>query len=270
MNNMDKEVRKMEGQMTELKYSAEEILRAAIDVGEQILKNGGEIHRVEDTIERICKAYDAQEVEVFSITTLIVASLRMPDGDYSHQIRKIDKTKNNLARVEKMNEISRKLCNKTLEISELSEKIDSIEKEKTYPVILYYIAAMLGAGSFTLLFKGDIMDALCASIAGLLITFADRHIPKFVNPLIATVINSAIGGLSVIALVKLGLGHNMDLIMIGTVMLLIPGLALGNSVRDLMSGDTISGAMRLIQSLLVALMIAAGYAVAIFVMGGVS
>ena len=50
---------------------AEYLLCLALDVGEGMLKNGGEISRVEDTIERICKAYGAAHVEVFSIISFI-------------------------------------------------------------------------------------------------------------------------------------------------------------------------------------------------------
>jgi uncharacterized membrane protein YjjP (DUF1212 family) len=55
--------------------NADTILCSALDIGEHILKNGGEIHRVEDTIERICRSFGAEHVEVFTITSLIVASI---------------------------------------------------------------------------------------------------------------------------------------------------------------------------------------------------
>lgn len=38
---------------------AETVLRLALDVGEGMLKNGGEVSRVENTIERICRAWGA-------------------------------------------------------------------------------------------------------------------------------------------------------------------------------------------------------------------
>lgn len=38
--------------------------------------------------------------------------------------------------------------------------------------------------------------------------------------------------------------------MIGDIMLLIPGILMTNSIRDILIGDTISGVMRLVESLL--------------------
>ena len=40
------------------------IVRIALDIGEGLLKSGAEIHRVEDAIDHICKAYGAAHVEV--------------------------------------------------------------------------------------------------------------------------------------------------------------------------------------------------------------
>ena len=48
-----------------------QLLSAALDLGEQMLICGGEVNRVEDTICRLCKAYGAKKVDVFSITTCI-------------------------------------------------------------------------------------------------------------------------------------------------------------------------------------------------------
>ena len=60
----------------------------------------------------------------------------------------------------------------------------------------------------------------------------------------------------------------MDKIMIGDIMLLIPGMAVTNAVRDILVGDTISGIMRLIESLLWAVALACGYMAAIWLVGG--
>ena len=52
---------------------------------------------------------------------------------------------------------------------------------------------------------------------------------------------------------------HMDKIMIGDIMLLIPGIAMTNAIRDMLMGDTISGLMRLIESILWAGSLAVGF-----------
>ena len=67
---------------------------------------------------------------------------------------------------------------------------------------------------------------------------------------------------------RIGAGESADKMMIGTIMLLIPGIGLTNSVRDLISGDIMSGLLRFFNSLLVAAAIAAGYILAGNILGG--
>ena len=75
--------------------------------------------------------------------------------------------------------------------------------------------------------------------------------------------------LAALLLIKLGLGDNPDMIMIGTIMLLIPGLSFGNAVRDMLFGDTVSGLIQLVQAVLLAVTVAFGFAVAMMIFGGV-
>jgi uncharacterized membrane protein YjjP (DUF1212 family) len=88
----------------------------------------------------------------------------------------------------------------------------------------------------------------------------------------STVICSFVGGiLSVVVsylAARIGLVGNVDMVMIGTIMLLIPGVSFGYAMRDLMFGDTISGALKTIQAVLLAAMIALGYSLAILCVGG--
>ena len=88
----------------------EHLLRLTLDVGEGMLRCGAEISRIEDTIERICYAYGAAHVEVFSIISFINVTLRMPDGSYSSQMRRIRTTGTNLSLLEGYNALSRRIC----------------------------------------------------------------------------------------------------------------------------------------------------------------
>ena len=56
--------------------------------------------------------------------------------------------------------------------------------------------------------------------------------------------------------------------MIGDIMLLIPGIALTNSISNIIVGDTVSGLTRLTESLVLAAALAGGFMLAIFIIGG--
>ncbi len=54
------------------------------------------------------------------------------------------------------------------------------------------------------------------------------------------------------------IGIKLDTIIIGGIMLLVPGLAITNAMRDMMSGDLVSGTARAIEAFLISVAIAAG------------
>lgn len=93
----------------------------------------------------------------------------------------------------------------------------------------------------------------------------ETYIKKIsVNGLITALLCSTAGGFLANAAVALGLGVHVDLISIGNIMLLIPGIAFTNSLRDMFSGDTITGMIRFMESILLAIIIALGFTFANF------
>ena len=246
--------------------SADRILRTALDVGENLLKNGAAVHRAEDTIERICRALGASHVEVFCIPSLVIASMRMKNGDYSSQTRRIYANNNNFCRMDRLNSISRELCEGKLTIDEAQVQIREANRMTAYSPWLQLLGSILIASGFSVFFGGTLRDALSAGLIAFLITTLQMILPRTVNALSYTLVSSLLAGLGSILLWHLGLAQNYDKVMIGTIMLLIPGLAFGTSIRDLLCGDTLAGLLQFIQSVLKAIIIAFGYSIAIYLL----
>lgn len=246
---------------------ADGILRVALDVGEGLLKSGGEIRRVETTIEKICSAYGAAHVEVFSIQSLILASVRMPDGGYSSQTRRIADVQNHMLCLEAFNALSRRICAETPDIATVDEEIERIKKKRRYPIYASLLGCVFAAGGFAILFGGSPRDALAAALIGLVIGLLDRTEIFNFNKLAKTLFLSFLSGMLTCLSVIVGIGQSMDMIAIGTIMLLIPGLSLGNAMRDLLCGDTLTGTLKTVQACITAIMIATGYALAILLLG---
>lgn len=81
-------------------------------------------------------------------------------------------------------------------------------------------------------------------------------------------INCFLVGCLVIVSVELGIGHNMDKIMIGNVMLFIPTLAIVNGAKDIFYRDIITGIYRIIEGLLTGVAVAFGFGLSIILLGG--
>ena len=239
------------------------ILAIALDVGAETLRAGGEIHRVEDTVTRICRAYGAEAVEVFAITSLITAEVRMPDGSYATRNRRVPSTYNHLARLEALNALSRTICKQPISASEVEARLDAIRRYRPVPEWLCYLGGMLATGGFAVFFGGTLWDGLAAAVIAFFLTLFIRLRPLQINSMVKSLISSFAAGILSVLCVTIGFGDNVDKIIIGTIMLEIPGLSFGNALRDLLCGDTLAGTMRFIQAILQALMIALGYMAAL-------
>ncbi|MBR2927414.1 MAG: threonine/serine exporter family protein [Clostridia bacterium] len=247
---------------------AEYLLCLALDVGEGMLKNGGEVSRVEDTIERICYSYGASHVEVFTIVSVIHASIRMEDGTYSSQMRRVRTTSMNLARLEQFNAISRKVCSEKPALAVFDGYVQDVKLTKGYPVWLQLLAWAVAAGAFAVFYGGALFDTLAAMFAGCVMFCVEHYSSKRINGIAKTVFSSLLASLIAGAFVLLGIGQDGGAIVMGTIMLLVPGMAIGTAVRDLFCGDILSGSMKLLQACLTALMIAFGYILAATILGG--
>ena len=118
-------------------------------------------------------------------------------------------------------------------------------------------------------FGGGWMDGCAAALSGLVL-FATLQFSASLklNSIIQTMICSAITALAVLLLVRLGIGRQPDKIMIGNIMLVIPGIQFTTALRDMINGDTISGLLNMSEAVLKAISVAMGFAVVLIVGGG--
>jgi len=242
------------------------VLCLSLDIGEELLKSGAEVHRVEDTIERICRAYGAVHIEVFVINSLIMASVRLPDQSYSSQIRRVYSSSNRLARMERMNDLSRIICRDCPPLEEADRMIRAAKSQRDCPFGRFLLGCMLTAASFTIFFGGNLRDALIAALLGLFTAGVEKINSSYINQMAKLMIVSFMVGCLANLGVFIGIGVHVDAIIIGTIMLLIPGLAFGNAIRDLLCGDILAGILKTVQSCLSAVLIAFGFMLATMLM----
>ena len=237
------------------------ILIVAVYAAEIMMRNGAEIYRVEDTVTRICKAGRIKHVEVFATPTGIFVSMDSGDenDDPLTYIKRIHETGTNLSKISKVNHFSREFFDTDLSVEEGMDILREIDKEEEYPYMVRTLAAAIVCSFFTVIFGGTIIDALVAAISGiscyvLSIMFRKLNINSFIRcffccglaALIALAASSSIPDTS------------YDPIIIGTIMLFVPGAAITNAIRDFLSGDMLAGTARLMEALLIAVGLACG------------
>lgn len=246
-----------------------DFLSLAMDIGEQMLISGAEINRVEDSISRICQAYDATRVDVFTITSSIVVTLKLQDGYTITQTRRIHNYHTNLDKLDKLNSLSRYVCHHKPELTYIKRELEKINGAKTYSPLVQHLSYALIAGAFTIFFGGQLVDAMVAALIGAFLKRLISIIQRAdINVVLVNLICSFAVGILAVLSVRVGLGQDVEKIMIGNIMLLIPGIALTNSIRDIISGDTMSGMLRLSEAIVLASFVAIGFGLASALFGG--
>lgn len=250
--------------MTLSREEQSRLLDCMLDMGDLLLDAGAEIGRVEDTLERIGRAYGAERMEVLVITAIISITMEFPGQGSMTETRRIRSSgQTDFYRVEKLNAMSRQCCVQPLPLDELRRQIDIVAAgKKSFSERLW--GSVLVGGSFAVFFGGSLWDGLAAATFAVLIFLLQDHLGRTrLNSVAFNLLISLIVGLGVGLVTAVIPGLHMDMILIGDIMLLIPGLAMTNAIRNLLVGDTISGAVRLAESLIWAAALAGGFMVAL-------
>lgn len=246
----------------------EKLFDSIIDIGEQMLLSGAEVHRVEDSLKRIFSAYGTKRTDVFIITSSIVVTVHTNDKIYT-QTRRITETSADYEKLHKLNELSRNICKNRYSEDEIRKQLDSISSSKKYPLWLEFICYAIIAGAFTLFFGGGATEAAASLMIGALVRFVILLCDKTLKNKVFSKFISAFAATSFAFLaLKLDIIKTVDKVMIGNIMTLIPGIGLTTALKDLLVGDSIAGLLRTIEACITALAIAAGYFSVAFLTGG--
>ena len=249
--------------------NTEQLLCCALDIGEQMLVSGAEVGRVEAAVRYICAAYGCTRTDVFTITSSIVVSVEDSSGNHGTQTRRITGTRTDLMKLHKLNALSRRICAETPDWEFVQAQIKEICSQPTYPFWLEVLASGLIGGAFAVFFGGSWIDGLVAVALGMGVRCSTGLLQKAaMNQIFINVVTAFLLSVAAILLVRGGDGRDANKIIIGNIMLLIPGIALTNSLRDMISGDIMTGMLRFLDAVLVAAAIAAGYILAAQLLGG--
>lgn len=240
-----------------------QLLDFCCEMGRQLTINGAEIYRVEDSLERILRAYGYQSAEVFAIPSFIIITVHSETEGCTRSVR-IHSLSNNMNRLYELNNLCRNVCRETPSITKAQELLDKVLHMPVYSTWISYLGYGGAALFFTLFWGGTFLDAGIAFGCGVVTRFIVRSLQRLrANVFFLNVISSILIAFIPLLLSQLGISNNSDKVIIGTIMILVPGIAITNAMRDVLAGDFLTAIIRLAEVLIVAVAIATGIAIAI-------
>jgi uncharacterized membrane protein YjjP (DUF1212 family) len=188
--------------------------------------------------------------------------------DYTSSVRRTPPHGVNFKIVSGISRMSWKVIEDKLTVKQINLEINRLTALPHYPRLVILSLVSLAGASFCRLFGGEGYELLVTFIAtffGLYIR--QEAVKKRFNPYLAIVFASfaasMISGLSV----KLGIGDTPEHALATSVLFLIPGVPLINSLTDLIDGNTLNGIVRGINGFIMAFAIALGLMFAMQIFG---
>ena len=248
------------------------LITYALDLGEAMLKCGAEVSRVEDSLQRIFSCYGATDVDVLTITSCIILTVTFSAENVFTQTRRIKSSNTDFDHLSRLNALSRFICDTRPEPEEIRARLEQIEKEAEtshHSLVCGIVGTVCATGGFAVFFGGKAADFAAAVLVGLfMLAFEKLFRKKITNIPLYNFLCMLCAGLVTLLICRVFPAVDRDKVLIGAIMVIIPGVAFTNAARDILLGDTISGSLRLLESVLYAASIAGGIAVALLAFGG--
>lgn len=245
-------------------------LKLILEVAVKITEAGGEISRVEESVERVCGAYGSLRTDVYATTSNIIASVEVADGEVITQARNVDRINTNIEKLDRLNAIVRWMTETSPDELSVRRRLIEADNVKTpsTPLALLYFGVV--ACAFCVFFGCREIYAIISSfVLGMAVGGINEGLEHIrANKILIKFVCCTFAAFMIRGLVQIGLFPSPDHITIGIIMTLIPGSGITNALRDLFSGDIVTGILRTIEAILTATAMAVGFALPGILLGG--
>ncbi len=245
-------------------------LEVASRAGHILLENGAELSRVKETMERIATYYgiDSKSFFVLSNGIFTTGSSTERRNENFAKVQFIPFKGAQLDKVVAVNQLSREIEQGRHSAAQAIQRLEEIHQMPTKPKWAQAVAAAVGSGSFCALFGGGLADCVAATAVGLLLWLFVMYVTApHLSKIFGNICGGALVSLLCMLFFGLGMGHSLSHIIIGAVILLVPGVPFTNGIRDLVNQDYLAGITRLLDATLVFMSIAIGICAPLIVYG---
>lgn len=231
----------------------------AVRAGSLLLESGAEVYRVEETMRRLGMSIPGVKECIGYVSATGIMCTAVSDDGMATRVARIFSGSRNLWILNAVNSLSRESEEKHFSVAEINQRLDEIANYPTYSLGTRVLFAAIGTAGFALFFNGNLEDMAASFVIGIILQLmgdflSSRQLHSFLVSLIQAFAAVIFSWLSSLALG----GCTESTVVISSLMLLVPGLAITNAIRDTMMGDYLSGMVRLMEAFITAAALAIG------------
>ncbi|MCR5665204.1 MAG: threonine/serine exporter family protein [Eubacterium sp.] len=233
-----------------------------IEAGKILMESGAEIYRVEETMRHMAASLEVNHFHAYVVNRGITASGVNCKGERVASVTSVPETNIHLGKIEAVNALSREIeQKKNATAEEVATKLQAIEYMEKPHLAAVLIAYFLGAGCFSYAIGSTALDSLCSAVIGLVMGLVLEWVGRYIKTgVLLTIIGSAVITVLANYICLSGIGEHRGLIILGTLMLLVPGATFTNSVREFSQNNHATGLTLLMSALLTCIAISSGVA----------
>ena len=238
---------------------------AAVALAGGYLSCGGSVGAAEECARDVLLSYGATDVNVCAVPDMFVASACCKNLTITRMTR-IYAATNDLFLLEEYGKLHRAVLS-GISLDGLLRELARISSLPRGGVFRAMLGGALACGAFCAFFGGRapefVMSALVgAAVSALSLLLSARGGGGAARTFLLSFCAGALSLLFCAACTAFGISCSAALVMLGSVMILIPGLSLCNALKDILSGELFSGIYRIVGGLSATAAIVAGYALA--------
>lgn len=240
------------------------LCKLLLEIGALLMSSGANSSRIRITITRIANSYGYNAELLITHRALMLTLFDEGKDYFFSRLKRTSPHGANFKMVSGISRMSWKIVEEKWDLNQIQQELERLKSLPHYSRLTTLLMVGLAGASFCRLFGGSYIDmliAFSATVAGLFIR--QEAVKKAFNPYLAIFFAALSSSVIAGATVKLQLGTHPDFAFATSVLYLIPGIPLINSLSDLLDGNLMNGIVRGMNGLIIALSIAAGLLCAI-------
>ena len=240
-----------------------------LDFATSLMGVGSHTSRVVRNVSRIAESF-GYGVDMTVFQKNITMTVKHP-GDYSIRrtyVRKIPTLALNFQVISKLSILSWEAYDHYLSLDELRRRYRDIMAEARMPGWMVLLLVACANAAFCRLFQGDLIAMGLVFAATLTGFFVRQELMKrHINHMVVFVVCSFIASLIASAGIKYNWGETQQVALASSVLFLIPGVPLINSIIDILEGHVLIGFSRAINACILIICIALGLSGTLLLLG---
>ena len=248
------------------KEKINELCKILLEVGALLMETGANTFRIRVTVMRIASAFGYHAELLITHRALMLTINNEESDQFFSRLMQTSAHRVNFKIVSGLSRMSWHIIEEKWDLEMVRHEIDRLKSVPHYPRIVTLLMVALAGASFCRIFGGEAIEMLIAFAATFVGLFVRQEVTKReFNPYLCIFLAAFVSAMISGAAVNLQISSNPEYAFATSVLYLIPGIPLINSLLDLLDGNIINGVVRGLNGLIIAFSIALGLLGAILI-----